>query len=322
MDALAEAMKAKNEPSAAGDDTADDRLDPSLVGAKIEYRDGEKFISIDDLPPDSEYTPDQMKEMSLLYEDTLTEIKEGQIVAGKIIAISEKDVAVDIGFKSEGTVPIEEFDDPANLRVGDPIEVYLESVEDSEGQLQLSKKKADFMRVWERVREVYESDGIIRGRCVRRIKGGMVVDLGGVDAFLPGSQIDVRPGARFRRPDRKRDGLPYPQDQRSSEERGHQPQGARGRKPPRSPRKAAREPQCGRCSRRNRQKHHRLRCPLSTWAVWTDFCTSPTSPGAVLRTRAKSYSLDQKIQVKVLNYDSDRRRISLGLKQALFLPLG
>ena len=172
-------------------------IEPSLSGSTIEEREGEKFIKLEDLPEDFSYSPEERKDLEKLYSETLTEIKEGEIVSGKIIAISEKEIAVDIGFKSEGILAIEEFDDPSELKVGDAIDVYLDSVEDSEGQLMLSKRKADFMRVWERVKTVYAEDGIIRGRCTRRIKGGMVVDLGGVDAFLPGSQIDVRPVRDF-----------------------------------------------------------------------------------------------------------------------------
>ena len=179
------------------DETKLEDLDPTLSSAKITEKNGEKWISLADLEAAELEAHEAFADLESLYNESLTEINENEIVTGKIIAISEKEVAVDIGFKSEGSVPIEEFDDPASLKVGDTIDVFLESVEDSEGMLALSKRKADFMRVWERVKNVYASDGIIRGRCVRRIKGGMVVDLGGVDAFLPGSQIDVRPVRDF-----------------------------------------------------------------------------------------------------------------------------
>lgn len=179
------------------DETNLENLDPTLSSAKITEKNGEKWISLADLEEAEKEAHEAFADLETLYNESLTEINENEIVTGKIIAISEKEVAVDIGFKSEGSVPIEEFDDPASLKVGDTIDVFLDSVEDSEGMLSLSKRKADFMRVWERVKNVYASDGIIRGRCVRRIKGGMVVDLGGVDAFLPGSQIDVRPVRDF-----------------------------------------------------------------------------------------------------------------------------
>lgn len=174
-----------------------DELDPTLTGVKIEERNGEKFVKLEDLTDTASYKHAKFADLEKLYEESLFEIKEGEIVNGKIIAINDKEVAVDIGFKSEGIVAIDEFDDPSSLKVGDSIDVYLDSLETSDGQLILSKRKADFMRVWTRVKDVYAADGIIRGRCTRRIKGGMVVDLGGVDAFLPGSQIDVRPVRDF-----------------------------------------------------------------------------------------------------------------------------
>jgi small subunit ribosomal protein S1 len=158
---------------------------------------GDKIVDREDLPPDAEYNPKEYQDFSTLYEKTLTEIKEGEIVTGRIVAISDKDIAVDIGFKSEGTVPIEEFTDPAELKIGNEIEVYLDRVENQEGQLILSKKKAEFMKVWARIKEVYENNETIEGKIIRRIKGGMVVDLMSVDAFLPGSQIDVHPVRDF-----------------------------------------------------------------------------------------------------------------------------
>jgi small subunit ribosomal protein S1 len=132
---------------------------------------------------------DAMVEM---YDSTIKDIKEGEIVKGKVLGVTMNDVIVDVGFKSEGIIPIQEFTTPINIKVGDPIEVYLEQIEDANGQLILSKQKADFMRVWDRIREVHDSGETIEGRIARRIKGGVVVDIMGVDAFLPGSQISLR----------------------------------------------------------------------------------------------------------------------------------
>ncbi|MBT5831713.1 MAG: 30S ribosomal protein S1, partial [Candidatus Latescibacteria bacterium] len=146
---------------------------------------------------ESEYSDDQFSEMMDLYEGTLETIEQGEIVAGKVLAIHDGAVVVDIGFKSEGTIPIAEFGDPPAIEVGDEVEVFLESVEDQEGQVVLSKTKADFMRVWDRIKEAYDNDQIVEGRLVRRIKGGIVVDLFGVDAFLPGSQIDIKQVKNF-----------------------------------------------------------------------------------------------------------------------------
>ena len=142
---------------------------------------------------ENEYTAEEHQELEALYEDTLTDFKANQVVLGKVLAINDKEVAVDIGFKSEGTIPSEEFTDLDEVIVGDNIEVYIDEIEDVDGYLVLSKKKADFMRIWAKVVESYETGEILTGVCTRRIKGGIVVDLGGVDAFLPGSQIDVRP---------------------------------------------------------------------------------------------------------------------------------
>ena len=146
---------------------------------------------------DRDYSEAQYNEMLKLYEGTLGKINEGEIIKGRIVTIGESEVSVDIGFKSEGVVPLAEFSRPDELKVGEEIEVFLESVENKEGQLVLSRKRADFMRVWERVTKAFETGEVLQGRCVRRIKGGIVVDLMSIDAFLPGSQIDVRPVRDF-----------------------------------------------------------------------------------------------------------------------------
>jgi small subunit ribosomal protein S1 len=157
----------------------------------------EKVILLSELREEAEYSPEEAAFMLKLYEDTMREIKSGEIITGKIVSISEKDVAIDIGFKSEGTVPIDEFDDPAALNIGDTIEVFLESIEDQEGELVLSKKRADFARVWERILNIHAKAETVKGKCLRRIKGGIVVDVMSVEAFLPGSQIDVHPVRDF-----------------------------------------------------------------------------------------------------------------------------
>ena len=139
------------------------------------------------------YSEEEYNQLSSLYEQTLSEFVEGELVVGKVLAINDKEVAVDIGFKSEGVIPLDEFRDPSEVKIGDDIEVLLDSVEDKEGQLVLSKRKADFMRQWESIMDAHRNDETVHGICMRRIKGGIVVDLKGVDAFLPGSQIDVKP---------------------------------------------------------------------------------------------------------------------------------
>jgi small subunit ribosomal protein S1 len=131
-------------------------------------------------------------QMLELYENTMKDFEEGEIVKGKVLHVNEQEVVVDVGFKSEGTIPLAEFGEPLNVQVGDDVEVFLENIENQDGQVVLSKLKADFMKVWDGIKTAYESDDIVEGKLLRRIKGGIVVDLFGVDAFLPGSQIDIK----------------------------------------------------------------------------------------------------------------------------------
>jgi len=141
---------------------------------------------------ETEYSEEEHKKLLALYSNTLQELEEGEIIKGKILGITEKDVIVDVGFKSEGIISLSEFSEPSQVKVGEEIEVFLEAMEDQEGQLVLSKQKADFMRVWDRVREAHEKGDIVEGKLVRRVKGGMVADVLGVEAFLPGSQISLK----------------------------------------------------------------------------------------------------------------------------------
>jgi small subunit ribosomal protein S1 len=153
----------------------------------------EEVIKLEDLVEETEYPEEEMQTLTGFYERTMNAITENEIVNGRILDITDSDVIIDIGFKSEGIVPKEEFDNIAELKPGDEVEVFLETLEDRDGQLSLSRKKADFIRVWEKVVKQYENDEVIKGVIVRRIKGGMVVNIMGIDAFLPGSQIDVKP---------------------------------------------------------------------------------------------------------------------------------
>jgi small subunit ribosomal protein S1 len=141
---------------------------------------------------DEQYTDEEYAQMMELYEGTLQQIAEGEIVRSKVLRVTDTHVILDVGFKSEGAVPIEQFKEPGSISPGDEVEVFLEKLEDEDGAVVLSKKKADFMRVWEKIREAYESDEPVQGTLQKKIKGGVVVDLMGVDAFLPGSQIALR----------------------------------------------------------------------------------------------------------------------------------
>ncbi len=143
------------------------------------------------------YSETEYKELEALYSKTMSSIHSGEIVKGRVVHIGDNTVAVDIGFKSEGRVAVSEFPNIKELKIGEEIEVFLESMEGKDGQLVLSRKRADFMRVWERVVKSFDTGEVLVGKCVRRTKGGIVVDLMGLDAFLPGSQIDVRPVRDF-----------------------------------------------------------------------------------------------------------------------------
>ncbi|PVX52422.1 SSU ribosomal protein S1P [Balneicella halophila] len=127
------------------------------------------------------------------YEDTLSTVAEKEVLDGKVIAMNKREVVVNIGFKSDGIISLNEFRYNPDLKVGDEVEVYIESQEDPKGQLVLSHRKARALRAWDRVNEVHDNGEIVKGYIKSRTKGGMIVDVFGIEAFLPGSQIDVKP---------------------------------------------------------------------------------------------------------------------------------
>jgi len=135
----------------------------------------------------------QKEELEKAYDETLNKIQEHQVVEGTVIAVDKKEVVVNIGYKSDGIIPASEFRYNPDLKPGDKVEVYVESQEDRKGQLVLSHKKARLEKSWERVNEALEKDEVIQGYIKSRTKGGMIVDVFGIEAFLPGSQIDVHP---------------------------------------------------------------------------------------------------------------------------------
>ena len=141
---------------------------------------------------ESDYSEEEFGDLLKMYDTTMKSFELGNIVSGKILKVTEDHVIVDIGFKSEGIISINEFGDSPEIEVSDVIEVFLDDFENQDGQMVLSKQKADFMRVWDMIKDIYDNNGEIEGKMVRRIKGGIVVNLLGVDAFLPGSQIDIR----------------------------------------------------------------------------------------------------------------------------------
>lgn len=127
------------------------------------------------------------------YDDTLNKISDREVVDGVVIAMNKREVVVNIGFKSDGIIPMNEFRYNPDLKVGDTVEVYIENQEDKKGQLVLSHRKARASRAWERINAALENEEIIKGYIKCRTKGGMIVDVFGIEAFLPGSQIDVKP---------------------------------------------------------------------------------------------------------------------------------
>jgi small subunit ribosomal protein S1 len=132
-------------------------------------------------------------ELEALYEGTFGDISEHSLIEGRVVGMNDRDVLIDIGFKSEGIIDRSEFKKDDLPTIGDQVEVYLEFIEDASGNTILSKEKADFMRRWKELNDAFENESLISGTVIRRIKGGLIVDLGVVQAFLPGSQVDVRP---------------------------------------------------------------------------------------------------------------------------------
>nr|WP_185153879.1 30S ribosomal protein S1 [Dysgonomonas sp. 520] len=139
------------------------------------------------------YTSKSHEELEKTYDQSLNKISDKEVVMGKVTSMNKREVVVNIGYKSDGVVSMNEFRYNPDLKVGDEVEVYIESQEDKKGQLLLSHKKARATRSWDRVNEALENDEIIKGYIKCRTKGGMIVDVFGIEAFLPGSQIDVKP---------------------------------------------------------------------------------------------------------------------------------
>lgn len=150
-----------------------------------------KFLNAD------EYSTEELQMLANLYDQSFQDLKEGEIIQGKIVGITEDNVVLDVGFKSDGTIPRSDFTATEEIKVGNKIDVVIESVEDEDGNLILSKKRADFLKVWAKIIEAHENETILTGKILKRIKGGMVVDIMGIESFLPGSQIDIRPVRDF-----------------------------------------------------------------------------------------------------------------------------
>ncbi len=187
-------------PEAAEKEEKIEAPKPEEVKEKVEERNQEEVKTpIEDFDWDAidqsedNYNKDQRDKLEEQYEKTLSEIAEHEVLDGIIVAKNQKEVVVNIGYKSDGVVPLNELRHNPDLKVGDQIEVYVENQEDPNGQLILSHRKARTLRAWERINEAYDKDEIIRGHVKSRTKGGLIADVFGIEAFLPGSQIDVKP---------------------------------------------------------------------------------------------------------------------------------
>jgi len=139
------------------------------------------------------YGSSDKKAIEDAYSATLSKVVENEVVEGEVTAVNKREVVVTIGGKSEGVIPVSEFRYDPDIKVGDKVEVYVESAEDKKGQLVLSHRKARTLKSWDRVNEAFENDEIVKGFVKTRTKGGMIVDVFGIEAFLPGSQIDIKP---------------------------------------------------------------------------------------------------------------------------------
>ena len=139
------------------------------------------------------YSDADREKLEKMYDGTFSSINKGEIISGVVVSINSKDVVLNIGFKSDGLVSVSEFRDTPELKIGDSVEVFVESQEDANGQLVLSRKRAKTQKSWERINSALDNDEIITGFVKSRTKGGLIVDIMGVEAFLPGSQIDIKP---------------------------------------------------------------------------------------------------------------------------------
>lgn len=139
------------------------------------------------------YNDAEREKLEKMYDGTFSSINKGEIISGTVVNVNSKDVVLNIGFKSDGLVSLSEFRDTPDLKIGDTVEVFVESQEDANGQLVLSRKRAKTQKSWERINSALDNDEIITGFVKSRTKGGLIVDIMGVEAFLPGSQIDIKP---------------------------------------------------------------------------------------------------------------------------------
>nr|HPM11903.1 S1 RNA-binding domain-containing protein [Bacteroidales bacterium] len=172
------------------DSASDEEIDSIVSAAKAAQDDfdWEKFESNQNY-----YTNKERGSLEAMYDKTLSTVSENEVVEGIVVTVTKREVVVNIGYKSDGIVNVNEFRYNPELKPGDKVEVFVESQEDKSGQLILSHKKARALKSWDRVNQALEENEIVKGYVKCRTKGGMIVDVFGIEAFLPGSQIDVKP---------------------------------------------------------------------------------------------------------------------------------
>src|SRR6185437_7150597 len=174
---MPQADDSKNNPTQGGASTATTRTSPGFS------------------PLDDQVDPQEYARLLDLYDNSFRNIAEGEVVKGTVLKVTPSEVIVDVGYKSEGIIPVDEFVDEngqITVQPGDIVDVLLERTEDRDGYVVLSREKAEKMKIWDEVEKAYAERKVVIGRVIERIKGGLAVDIG-VRAFLPGSQIDVRP---------------------------------------------------------------------------------------------------------------------------------
>jgi len=161
-----------------------------LPDEKVDWEDLESSASKDS---SGSYSEKERAKLEKMYAGTLNDISEKEVVKGTIVSVTDRSVILNIGFKSDGLVPVAEFRDIPDIKPGDVVDVFIEIQEDQNGQLLLSRNKAKLVMGWDKIKDCLENDKIIDGLVKRRTKGGLIVDIFGIESFLPGSQIDIRP---------------------------------------------------------------------------------------------------------------------------------
>lgn len=258
------------------------------------------------------------EEMEKLYTESIRNFEVGSIIKGKVLAVTPTEIIIDGGYKSEGMIPTEEFDDLSEIKVGDEMELLLEAVEDDSGLIKLSKRKADRIRGWEKIITEYKEGDVVTGRVIRKIKGGLLVDLG-IPVFLPASQIDVKPPGdianyigkevtcRILKIDESRQNIVVSRRRLLEEERDKQKQ------------KLLAEIQVGE-TRKGVVKN------LADFGAFVDMGgldgllhITDMSWGRISHP-SEMLSIGQEIEVKILDVDKEKDKIALGLKQTTESP--